>query len=132
MINEYDFYWEIIDLFNYSHYNWKPKLVLVLIHNFPTSLVISADISQANETYSDQVLNYSYISNKLFDVTTVSLSYFSLLDIDLFCFLFSSFCWAGKRHRRIPAVSRIKLKLTEHAQQIAPREMAKKLQGSTA
>ena len=54
------------------------------------------------------------------------------LDIDLFCFLFSSFCWAGKRRRRIPAVSRIKLKLTEHAEQIAPREMAKKLQGYTA
>ena len=40
--------------------------------------------------YSDKVHKYSSISNKLFDVTTVSLiltlSYFSLLDIDLFCF----------------------------------------------
>ena len=34
--------------------------------------------------YSDQVLNYSSISNKLFDVMAVSLSYFPLLDIDLF------------------------------------------------
>ena len=36
--------------------------------------------------YSDQVLNYSSISNKLFDVMAVSLSYFPLLDIDLFFF----------------------------------------------
>ena len=50
MIRKYDFYWEIIDLFNYSYYNWKPKLVLVLIHqNFPTSLIISDDISETND-----------------------------------------------------------------------------------
>ena len=120
MINEYDFYWEIIDLFNYSYYDWKPILVLVLIHNLPTSLVISDDISQTNDwkdfPYSDRVLNYSSISNKLFDVMAISLSHFPLLDIDLFFFLFSSFCWEGKRHRRIPAVSCIKLKLKEHAQ----------------
>ena len=36
--------------------------------------------------YSYQVLNYSSISNKLFDVMAVSLSYFPLLDIDLFFF----------------------------------------------
>ena len=40
--------------------------------------------------YSDTIHNYSSISNKLFfDVMTASLilalSYFSLLDIDLFC-----------------------------------------------
>ena len=44
MISEYDFYWEIIDLFNDSYYKWKPKLVLVLIYNFSTSLIISDDI----------------------------------------------------------------------------------------
>ena len=49
MINESDFYWVIIDLFNYSSYNWKPKLVLVFIHNFPTSLIISDDISETND-----------------------------------------------------------------------------------
>ena len=49
MINEYDFYWEITDLFNYSYYNWKPKLVLVLIHNFSTSLIISDGISKTND-----------------------------------------------------------------------------------
>ena len=49
MINESDFYWEIIDLFNYSYYDWKPILVLVLIHNLPKSLVISDDISQTND-----------------------------------------------------------------------------------
>ena len=49
MISEYDFYWEIIDLFNYSYYNWKPKLVLALIHNFTTSLIISDDISKTND-----------------------------------------------------------------------------------
>ena len=49
MTNEYDFYSEIIDLFNYSYYNWKPKLVLVLIHNFSTSLIISDDISVTND-----------------------------------------------------------------------------------
>ena len=49
MINEYDFYLEIIDLFNYSYYNWKPKLVPVLIHNFSTSLIISDDISVTND-----------------------------------------------------------------------------------
>ena len=48
MINEYDFYWEITVLFNYSYYNWRPKLEIVLIHNFCTSLIISDDIS---ETY---------------------------------------------------------------------------------
>ena len=40
--------------------------------------------------YSDKIHDYSSISNKLFDVTTVSLvpmfSFFSLLDIDRFCF----------------------------------------------
>ena len=49
MINEYGFYLEIIDLFNYSYYNWKPKLVPVLIHNFPTSLIISDDFSETND-----------------------------------------------------------------------------------
>ena len=49
MINESDFYWLIIDLFNYSSYNWKPKLVLVFIHNFPTSSIISDDISETND-----------------------------------------------------------------------------------
>ena len=50
MINEYDFYWEIIGLFNYSYYNWKPKLVLVLIHYFSTSLIISDDISKTKDS----------------------------------------------------------------------------------
>ena len=49
MINEYDFYWEIIDLLNYSYDDWKPKLVLVLIHNFLTLLVISDDIGETND-----------------------------------------------------------------------------------
>ena len=49
MINEYAFYWEITDLFNSSYYNWKPKLVLVLIHNFSTSFNISGDISETND-----------------------------------------------------------------------------------
>ena len=31
LIDKYDFRMEIIDSFNYSYYNWKPKLVLVLI-----------------------------------------------------------------------------------------------------
>ena len=48
MINECDFYWVIIDLFDYSSYNLKPKLVLVFIHNFPTSLIIS-DISETSD-----------------------------------------------------------------------------------
>ena len=48
MINEKDSCKEIVDLFNYSYYNWKPKLVLVLIHNFHTSLIISGDISVIN------------------------------------------------------------------------------------
>ena len=60
--------------------------------------------------YSAKIHNYSSISNKLFDVMAVSLSYFPLLDIDLFFFLFSSFSW------EVPAVSCIKLKLKEHAQ----------------
>ena len=49
MINDSDFYWVIIDLCNYSSYNWKPKLVLVFIHNFPTSSIISDDISETND-----------------------------------------------------------------------------------
>ena len=49
MISEYDFYGEIIDLLNYSYNNWMPKLVLVLIHNFSTSLIISDDISKTND-----------------------------------------------------------------------------------
>ena len=49
MINESDLYRVIIDLFNYSSYNWKPKLVLVFIHNFPTSSIISDDISETND-----------------------------------------------------------------------------------
>ena len=49
MINDSDFYWVIIDLFSYSSYNWKPKLVLVFIHNFPTSSIISDDISETND-----------------------------------------------------------------------------------
>ena len=48
MINEKDSCKEIVDLFNYSYYNWKPKLVLVLIHNFHTSLIVSGDISVIN------------------------------------------------------------------------------------
>ena len=43
MINERDY------LFTYSSYNLKPKLVLVFIHNFPTSLIISDDISKTND-----------------------------------------------------------------------------------
>ena len=43
MIDEYDFCVEIIDSLNYSYFNGKPKLVLVLIKNFPTSLTISDD-----------------------------------------------------------------------------------------
>ena len=46
MIREYDF---IGKLFNYSYYNWKPKLVLVLIHNSSTSLIISDDISKTKD-----------------------------------------------------------------------------------
>ena len=45
MINEDDFYWEITDLFNYLSYNWKPKPVLALIHNFSTLLIIPDDIN---------------------------------------------------------------------------------------
>ena len=48
MINEYAFYWEVTDLFHNSYYNWKPKVVLVLIHNFST-LIISDDISETND-----------------------------------------------------------------------------------
>ena len=48
MIDEYDFFVEIIDSLNYSYFNWKPKLVLVLIHNFPTSLTISDDNLETN------------------------------------------------------------------------------------
>ena len=43
MIDEYDFCVEIIDSLNYSYFNGKPKLALVLIHNFPTSLTICDD-----------------------------------------------------------------------------------------
>ena len=54
--------------------------------------------------YSDKIRDYSFISHKLFDVTTVSLvltlSYFSLLDIDRFCF--------GNRSRRLWFVSKKK------------------------
>ena len=39
---------EIIDSLNYSYFNWKPKLVLALIHNFPTSLINSDDILETN------------------------------------------------------------------------------------
>ena len=51
MINEYGFYLEIIDLFNYSYYNWKPKLVLVNFNSqFPhIKLIISDDISETND-----------------------------------------------------------------------------------
>ena len=49
MINDSDFHWVIIDLFNYSSYNWKPKVVLVFFHNFPTSSIISDDISETND-----------------------------------------------------------------------------------
>ena len=31
------FYKEIIDSFNNSYYRWNPKLVLVLVHKFPTT-----------------------------------------------------------------------------------------------
>ena len=48
MIDEYDFCVEIIDSLNYSYFNRKPKLVLVLIHNFPTSLTISDDNLETN------------------------------------------------------------------------------------
>ena len=48
MIDEYDFCVEIIDSLNYSYFNGKPKLVLVLIHNFPTSLTISDDNLETN------------------------------------------------------------------------------------
>ena len=56
MINEYDFFWEIIDLFNYSYYNWKPKLVLVLIHNFPTLSITSDDISETTDSKNFSLL----------------------------------------------------------------------------
>ena len=51
---------------------------------FPTLMI------EKNFLYPEEIHNYSCISNKLsFDVTTVSLvltlSYFSLLDIDLVC-----------------------------------------------
>ena len=59
MINEYDFYSEIIALFNYLYYNWKPKLVVVLIHNFPTSLIISDDISRTNDWRDFSLLRYN-------------------------------------------------------------------------
>ena len=48
IINKCDFCLVIINFFNYSSYNWKPKLVLAFIHNFPTSLIISDDISETN------------------------------------------------------------------------------------
>ena len=47
MINEYNFYWEKIDLFNYSYYNWKPKLVLAF--NFSMSFIISDVIFKTND-----------------------------------------------------------------------------------
>ena len=49
MFFDSDFYRVIIDLFNWSSYNWKPKLVIVFIHNFPTSSIISDDISETND-----------------------------------------------------------------------------------
>ena len=48
-MNEYNFYWEKIDLFNYSYYNWKPKLILALILNFSMSFVISDVIFKTND-----------------------------------------------------------------------------------
>ena len=67
MFFDSDFYRVIIDLFNWSSYNWKPKLVIVFIHNFPTSSIISDDISETNDwkdlSYSDKIHNYSSISN---------------------------------------------------------------------
>ena len=60
--------------------------------------------------YSDKIRDYSFISHKLFDVTTVSLvltlSYFSLLDIDRFCF--------GNRSRRLWFVSKKKKLLKQN------------------
>ena len=49
MINEYNFYWGKIDLFNYSYYNWKPKLVLALILNFSMLFIISDVIFKTND-----------------------------------------------------------------------------------
>ena len=48
MINESYFYWEIIDLFNDSFYDWKPKLAIGLIHNLPSPLIIPDGISKTN------------------------------------------------------------------------------------
>ena len=60
--------------------------------------------------YSDEIRDYSFISHKLFDVTTVSLvltlSYFSLLDIDRFCF--------GNRSRRCDSCQKEKAFETKH------------------
>ena len=51
-------------------------------------------MSEKTFPYSDEIHNYSSISNKLFDVTTISLaptlSYFSLLDIDIFIWVIGS------------------------------------------
>ena len=74
--------------------------------------------------YSDQVLNYSSISNKLFDVMAVSLSYFPLLDIDLFFFLIFLLLLRSTSS----FLHQTKIKRTRA---ITSREMAKKLQGST-
>ena len=51
-----------IDFVDYSYYNWKHKLVLVLVHSFPISLIISDDISEImiekTFLYSDKIHNY--------------------------------------------------------------------------
>ena len=48
MIDKYDFCVEIIDSLNYLYFNWKPKLVLVIIHNYPTALRVFDDILETN------------------------------------------------------------------------------------
>ena len=64
--------------------------------------------------YSIKIHNYSSISNKLFSVTTISLvlalSYFSLLDIDPFCFG-NQPRWLGfaSKHAKISVAVQLKL-----------------------
>ena len=78
--SEFDFYQEIIYLNIHittgSPHHWSYLMIFLSEKRFP---------------YFDKIHNYSSIYNKLsFDVTTISLvltlSYFSLLDIVLFCF----------------------------------------------
>ena len=64
--NKFDFYW-VIDLFNYSSDNWKPKQVPVFIPNFPASylMIFLKLMIEKTLPYSDKVHNYSSISNQM-------------------------------------------------------------------